>query len=345
MTLRRSPLFVVGYARSGTTLLRSLLNAHSQIRLVNEPHLIKDMRVAGYDFTSTLDATERRTLVRGLRRYHLDSLLPGRVESLVDRPGDMTFQEVYEALLPRPDEPFVWGEKSPGNLNYMVELAGLYPDGLFIFVMRDPRATLLSYYRKQMAASDPHAIPGLLRWRYFVWQSIRWRTLISHSLASGHALGPDRFLIVRYEDLVRQPDAMLQALCGKLGVPYEPGMADPVRREGDEKWVKHSAGAHALLTQQVDATRADAGSALPRWAEGIITTHAADIMRAFDYPVPERKPAGAWISRLLEKHGSDQVAGELTTLKVVRRDTMLNDAERIWRKTIAGSLLCPANIA
>lgn len=340
MNTPKSPLFVVGYARSGTTLLRSLLNAHSAIRLVNEPHLIKDMRVAGHDFDASLTLEDRQRLMKRLRRYHLESLPEGRVASVVERAGTMTFREVYEQLLPKPEEGLVWGEKSPGNLYFLSELSRLYPQGLFVLVMRDPRATLLSYYRKTRGKMPGDGLPRIDDLRYFHRQSLRWRAIMTHGLATGFELGPERFMIVRYEDLVRHPEPMLKAICERIGLGYEAGMADPVHRERDQKWVEHSAGAHALLTRAVDATRADAGSALPRWAENLLLYHTADLMRIIGYDLASVVPKPNWIVRMMAGAAAGHLIQEMDSLRVTLRDEGLAEVADTWRDLLPRHLVC-----
>src|SRR5262249_26925472 len=146
----RNPLFILGYPRSGTTLLRALLGAHPQIHLVNEPELIRGIRTAGFGIHDHVAQEGRSRLLRvlntiGLCRRHLSTLPPETLDRFLADQKDLSFKELYECLLPKPDEVTIWGEKSLSNIFHIHELVQLYPNALFVHVVRNPQATLHSY--------------------------------------------------------------------------------------------------------------------------------------------------------------------------------------------------------
>src|SRR5687768_5261692 len=115
----RSPLFISGFPRSGTTLLRSILTAHPDIHLVNEPDLIPNLLMAGFDINDRLSQIDRESFLRayevcggGSGRRHLSNLPPGRAEKFIAQTPDLSFREGFEFLLPKPENAKVWGDKT-----------------------------------------------------------------------------------------------------------------------------------------------------------------------------------------------------------------------------------------
>jgi hypothetical protein len=146
MNQRRRLLTIVGYPRSGTTLLWAVLNQSPFISLANESELWLALRTAGYSVESVFPVQTRQHLIHelkriGLTRLHLESL-PGDI--LSDFPNceqTLSFREVFEKLLPRTDcNKLLWGEKSLNNLSFAEDIKRLYPEAVFPHILRDPRA-------------------------------------------------------------------------------------------------------------------------------------------------------------------------------------------------------------
>src|SRR5580693_6062951 len=127
-----NPVFVVGFFRSGSSLLYSLLNQHPQVALMYECNV--------WDFPEILSAERFRGnwlerqefLSRPLSRHRL--VLKGSLRGLenVKTPLDLyrTFGESKGATL--------YGEKSPLYCSRLRHLAQLFPDARFILLWRDP---------------------------------------------------------------------------------------------------------------------------------------------------------------------------------------------------------------
>ena len=100
----RCPVFIVGPARSGTTLVRALLGAHPSIELRNEPELILSLVRAGIGPDDMVPRDDRVRLLldlghTGLTRQHLSTLAPAVIEEFLTAPKDLGFTDVYERLL------------------------------------------------------------------------------------------------------------------------------------------------------------------------------------------------------------------------------------------------------
>jgi len=104
-------------------------------------------------------------------------------------------------------------DKSLDSVHYADELMTLYPDMLFVNVVRDPRAQVASMNRAII-----HDFDSLLN----------AQTWLAAHQAADHVTAryPDRVLTIRYEDFLSQQQATLEAVCGFLGIEFLPQMLD-----------------------------------------------------------------------------------------------------------------------
>jgi hypothetical protein len=208
----RNPVFVPGYPRSGTTLLRAILGAHSEIHMVNEPELIRGMLASGRRLTETIRLEEVPLLLDELQqvgtcREHLLTLPAEKISELMDGPNELDLRDVYEQLLPKPDDILYWGEKSLGNVFYIHELLELYSRAVFVFIVRDPRAVLLSLYRKKFAkCAKSQPILNNESVRFFMYNSLMWKQWLDAVREARKTLGKRIVFQLRFRDLVTSPE-------------------------------------------------------------------------------------------------------------------------------------------
>jgi hypothetical protein len=220
------PIFVIGYQRSGTTLIQALLGAHPNIAAPPETYF--HFRVADqHEYFGDLADDEN------LSRALAEALDPGfdlfadcgfDFDRLLERAR--TGPRTYSALLDTIMSDFAeragkrrWSEKSPGQPIHAAY--DLFPDAQVVHIVRDPRDVIASSLEAPWTDKDA---AGLAR---------DWRDFTLHTIRRGFEAGPGRFLQIRYEDLTREPEAVLRVVCAYLGEEYDPGMLDhPSRRRG-----------------------------------------------------------------------------------------------------------------
>lgn len=223
---RDAPIFVVGHQRSGTTLLQALLGAHSRIAAPPEGYFFFRITDHAEHFGALADdATLKRVLHEALHPP-LDVFAgagfdEARLLERLER-GPRTYRALVETILSdfagRMGKPR-WSEKSAGQP--IDAFFGLFGDAQVIHIVRDPREVVASSLRVPAGAADAAAIAR--GWRAFTLGAIR----------RGAEIGPAQYLQVRYEDLTRDPAAVMRVVCAFLGEDYEPGMVeDPSRRRG-----------------------------------------------------------------------------------------------------------------
>jgi hypothetical protein len=212
-----TPFFVLGAARSGTTMLRLMLNRHSRLAIPFESQFLR-LILAELPADRPLEphevarATDLVTGEKNFRTWHLApeqvreqllKLAPARLPVLVDALFRM---EIAGSGKPR------WGDKTPHYYLCWRELMGLFPGSKLIHIVRDGRDVCRS-----LAKVGWHGPTDRDRAGY-------WSLRVEMAHAAARELGPERNFIIRYEDLVLETRATLESLCDFLVEAYEPEM-------------------------------------------------------------------------------------------------------------------------
>ena len=208
--------FIVGHPRSGTSLLRALLDGHPDLLVLPfETHLF-DWAGSGDPVSNLLD----RTRLWPTLHRHRPTISRDEVEDVLrrafHRPGDprallLALVEAWRELTEaRPD--IRWVEKTPRHLYETNTLLGWFPDEARILVMRrDPRDVIASALKQKPSRTIfQMALSGRL----------------AHRVVTEHEQDP-RVSVVPYEGLVRDPMPTMQTVCQFLDVPYDPVVVAP----------------------------------------------------------------------------------------------------------------------
>ncbi len=290
---RRDPVpFVVGMNRSGTTLLRMMLDAHPELTIPPETHfvpaLIKATREPGATPEDALAAMKSarewndfgfsdEEMLRRLRA--LPKLRPG--------PAVRTF---YEAYCEREAKPR-WGEKTPTYVQKMKLIQRALPEACFVHVIRDGRDVALSVLDRtvrDLTAADIAA---------------RWKKKIAKARDDSPKL--DHYMELRYEDLIIDTEPVLRRVCDFIELDYDPAMLEYHERSGErlkemaralpatgraqELTVERRMATHAMTTKPPSADR------VARWRKQMSPDDrtafeevAGDLLAELGYPVGER---------------------------------------------------------
>jgi len=299
----RRPIFLFGFPRSGTTLVRAVLGRHSRISLVNEPELIWALRRSGVGIDDRIAPSELPALIERLRRTRLcrDHLARSalRVQELLAAHHALSFRGLFEHLLPRPvDATLIWGEQSLNDLFYTRDLAALYPDCLLIHIVRDPRAVARSRAEKRSATSAREPAATLRSAWSHANDARLWRDWMAIAREAERTLRGARWFELRNEEFLAQPVRVLQSLCAAIGVEYEEGMLDPAGRAADPVLQTQAAFAHGRISQPLDPQRAAAARGEPAALAWIVEREAGLAMRSLGYE-PTKPELPGWQARAL----------------------------------------------
>jgi hypothetical protein len=215
-SIARHLFFIVGCGRSGTTLLQVMLGNHPEITLPNETgfysllHRCNARRLG--ELASPRDFRRAFELAMDFWRVRELGLDRERVWQLCQG-GPSSWETLFLAILATLAErrgALRVGEKSPGHFQHLGRLSERFPEARFIHLIRDPRAVACSYYR----TFGIRAIGAKCK---------RWKDAIAQHRRFAGVLGA-RYLALRYEDLVREPEPSLRAVCAFLGCEFSPQM-------------------------------------------------------------------------------------------------------------------------
>jgi hypothetical protein len=229
------PLIVLGVRRSGTTLLRVMLDRNPTLAVPDESYFVPQLarrHRGAVDVTSFVD---------DLRR--LPTLVEWRV-SADDvarrlRPG-MTCGEavaaVFEEYAAARDKPR-WGDKTPLYMQHLPLLERLFPSAQFVHLIRDGRDAALSF----LSVPEGIMTEGWGHPRDAAGFACQWATEVRAARALGARVGAERYLEVRYEALVADPEAGLSRICSFAGLEYDGamlgyvGQTDSARKEHQQR--------------------------------------------------------------------------------------------------------------
>lgn len=197
-----APFFLVGAERSGTTLLRLMLDHHPLIRCGHESDFLVD-RLDRYRSTPPArlpHAWEDNRAYAAYRRLGLPA--PAQVESY-----DQLVAWLFRALREQSGKLMVgvtvhW---------HAYRLPAIVADARYVHLLRDGRAVATSVVQMGWAGNAYH---GALYWKRAMEQVLRLRTRVPAT----------RWLDVRYEDLLRDPPSVLGRVCAFLRVEYDERM-------------------------------------------------------------------------------------------------------------------------
>ncbi|MFF0458923.1 sulfotransferase family protein [Streptomyces mexicanus] len=196
--LLRRPVFIISSVRSGSTLLRMMLGAHSRLHAPHELHLGR------IDVICNNWHSQRAMSTLGLERGDLEHLLWDRV--------------LHRELVRSGKDVVV--EKTPANAFMYERIRDCWPDARFVLLLRHPESIARSWHE-----SDPVKRP----YDTAVRDALRYMEAVEQARAAG--LGG---CTVRYEDITAEPERQMRRLCAFLDVDYEPGMLHYGRKGGSE---------------------------------------------------------------------------------------------------------------
>ncbi|MFO8231557.1 MAG: sulfotransferase [Longimonas sp.] len=214
-----APIFVVGASRSGTTLLRLMLNAHPSIAIPDELSYFSLVGTLPTPWNAPLDAGRYVKLVDGFLDQN-EPVLTGVDRAALRRamlthPAH-TIRTPYAVALDHwataQSKP-IWGEKTPHNFFFVPELHEMFPSARFIHLVRDPRAAVHSMNGFKRCVSNT------------VINATNWRTFMQQGAAVLEATVPaHQRITIRFEDLTSNPDFVLQQLCSFLDISFHSDM-------------------------------------------------------------------------------------------------------------------------
>ena len=224
-----SPIFVIGAERSGTTLLRLMLTAHSDIcippeslffvALESKYGAVKDLLPQIEDFLNDL----YNNSFHRFEEWDVDrKLLLNNLKNNQQLSYNLAVETVYETYRQQFDPTAsIWGDKNPFHIYQLGKIKRYFPGVKVILIIRDFRACYSSV--KKLVAKEQE--------RGEVWPGIKTIAGLTHQWNQVVKIIEkyqewEQFYLVSYEDLVRKPSVQLAKICKWIGVDFQESMLD-----------------------------------------------------------------------------------------------------------------------
>lgn len=278
----RPPLIVLGVRRSGTTLLRVMLDRNPALAVPDESYFVPQLarRHRG--------AVDTEAFVDDLRRLSTLvewGLSPDAVATRL-HPG-MTSGEaiaaVFEAYAAKHGKPR-WGDKTPLYMQHLRLVERLFPTASYVHLVRDGRDAAVSF----LAVPRGIMTEGWGHPRDASGFACQWATEVRAARALGGRVGPGRYLEVRYEALVADPAAELRRICEFAALDYDEGMlgyvgeTESARKEHQQR-----------LNEPPRVGVRDWRTEMPSGAREAFEAVAGDLLAELGYEVSARGHAAA----------------------------------------------------
>jgi len=216
------PIFMIGTQRSGSNLLRLMLNQLPEIAAPHPPHILQRMMPLLSSYGDLSDDENFSQLVDDVCR--LVELNPVPWEGVVLDRNDIarrcrerSVAAIHGALYDVCAEAkgaLTWCCKSLANINYAAEIESYFRSPKYIYLYRDGRDVAVSFSK---------AVVGE---KHFYHIATEWAATQERAIALREKIGPERFLSVSYEELTAYPERTARLLCAFLGVTFRESMLE-----------------------------------------------------------------------------------------------------------------------
>ena len=230
-----APIFIIGTERSGSNLLRLMLNQHPSIAIPHPPHILKEMMPLESLYGDL-------SLDRNFRKLIGDAIALVKLHFFPwDGPldADVAFAEavgrdVYGVKAALYDQyrrargKKRWGCKSTFVIHYVDRVRRHHPDAKFIHLVRDGRDVAVSARRSVFNHFHPHYVGRL------------WGEQQRAAIDLARRLPAESMIVVRYEDLLDDPAREVRRVCGFINEDYSDALLDYFRSDEARSLATHS---------------------------------------------------------------------------------------------------------
>lgn len=274
-SLGENLIFLISQQRAGSTLLQRILAGHPEVHTTAEPwlmlHPVYALREKGHQ------AEYNATLAQKALSDFLETLEHGQAHYL-EALRRMALH-LYGTACEQAGKSYFL-DKTPRYYFIIQELSEIFPEAKFVILLRNPLAVLSSILDTWVKG---HWIM-LARYRQDLLDA-------PHRLSEGIKLLGDRAAVVHYETLVTDPQTVMQFLCDRLGLEYDPSMleygeaARPPGEMGDPVGVdRHARPGIDSLDRWLSMGQT---SQTREFAQGYLRTLGPDLLAALGYQYAE----------------------------------------------------------
>lgn len=221
-----SPFFIIGSGRNGSTLLSMILNGHSKIFIPNEQYALHyaSIRFQLYNFLIWRDLV--KLVIGEFADSHNNESWNTNFNDLYNKLHSLpkerrNFQTMIEEIIKeharsKHEQYKIWGDKSPPTILFLKYIYRVYPKSKFIFLIRDGRDVVNSFYKAgEKIFGDIATIENA---------SYHWKKGLEQWQWLKRKASPLNLMEVRYETLVSKPETEIKKILCFLDLKYEKGI-------------------------------------------------------------------------------------------------------------------------
>ena len=216
LILKKPPFFIIGVGRSGTTLIRLMINNHPNIAIPYESHFITKYHEKLNDYG---DLNNKNNLIKIVSDILAEELLSKwdhsfKLENIVTDISENTLKGIFDSIYKnyaKSKGKIRWGDKSD-YLDRMYVINEIFPESKFIHIVRDGRDVASSVLKLDWGPND---IIAAAEW---------WNNYVNLAKCMGAMIGEERYIEVRYEDLVQDSENELKRICSFLDEEFSTEM-------------------------------------------------------------------------------------------------------------------------
>lgn len=229
-------IFIIGTRRSGSNLLRLMLNQLPDIAAPHPPHILHHMipLVPGYgdleieeNFMLLVDDVCRLVEYNPVTWEGVNLDRKVIAQRCHERSLVAIFGAVY-GLMADSKGARTWCCKSLDNIYYLPTIEAYFKEAKYIYLYRDGRDVAVSF-RKAVIGE-----------KHFYHIAREWAATQKLALSLRDKIGPRRFFSIKYEDLTHDTEKTMRGLCGFLDAPYSDSMLDFHRSDEAQRAAKSS---------------------------------------------------------------------------------------------------------
>ena len=224
LEFKERPIFIIGYERSGTTLLMAMLGCHPRIAMPEVGWLFPRIYPWRHTYGDLSVESNFRALASDML-FGLNQPLWGMrmnpltaVDEIISLAPERSFAGIYAAMHQRyakesGSKPR-WGQKTPNNLYFVPQILDNFPNAQFIFITRDGRDAGATSIESAFGAGNIYGA------------AYTWNAANVFVKPFRKSLSSSTWFDVRYEELVREPEKVLKRVCDFLGEQYSPELLE-----------------------------------------------------------------------------------------------------------------------
>ena len=295
------PVFIVSAPRSGSTLLRLIMDAHPNIAIPPPCWLFELVFPYLFSYGDLSEKSNFESLIEDVLETPTIKNWPIKfsVQELSNEVPERTFGALVDAMhrqYARSQGKGRWGEKSPRDCFWIDEIRQNYPDAQFVHIIRDGRDQ----------AIDIAESPTLMPFNIYAGAEM-WRLFVSAVLDSANSLDKQNYYEIHYEKMCAEPENQIRQLCEFLKEDFDESMLHHHETKSSATWGSkpgHQKAARPITTEYCEMHKTLLGDEDRITLDGII----GDLLKRFGYPVSEIESNPLDPRLVSQLRGSDTVS-------------------------------------